>query len=85
MLQIVECAVWVWTVPYLGNARQNPRGSFVKAVNVENLVVRATFGHVEEGRAESLSEDVGNLEDDDVDATQVLNKYLSAEFNHPLL
>jgi hypothetical protein len=45
--------------------RRNPRLLFVSAVNVEDQVGRATFGLVEEGRAESLSEDV-NLEDDDV-------------------
>ena len=43
--------------------RRNPRLLFVNAVNVEDHVERATFGLVEEGRAESLSEDV-NLEDD---------------------
>jgi hypothetical protein len=42
-----------------------PRLLFANAVNVEEVVGRATFGLVEEGRAESLSEDV-NLEDDDV-------------------
>jgi hypothetical protein len=45
--------------------RRYPRLLFANAVNVGGLVGRATFGLIEEGRAESLSEDV-NLEDDDV-------------------
>ena len=45
--------------------RRYPRWLFDKVVNVGDLGVRATFGLVEEGRAESLSEDV-NLEDEDV-------------------
>ena len=35
--------------------QRNPHGLFSKAVNVGYLVVHATFGLVEEGRAESLS------------------------------
>ena len=48
--------------------RRYPRLLFANAANVGDLAVRVTFGidgPVEEGRAESLSEDV-NLEDDDV-------------------
>jgi hypothetical protein len=46
--------------------RRYPHLLFANAINVGDLAGRATtFGLVEEGRAESLSEDV-NLEDDDV-------------------
>jgi hypothetical protein len=46
--------------------RRYPRLLFANAANVEDLAVRVGIdGPVEEGRAESLSEDV-NLEDDDV-------------------
>ena len=45
--------------------RRCPRLLFANAVNAGDFVVPATFGLVEEGRAESLSEDV-SLEVDDV-------------------
>lgn len=45
--------------------RRYPRLFVANAVIVGDLVERATFGLVDEGKAESLSEDV-NFEDDDV-------------------